>query len=370
MTKRIFFLVGEASGDMHCANLVREMKQKLPELDCYGWGGDRMEREGVKIKKHIRDLAFMGFWEVFKNIRTIAKNFKLCQAQITEIKPDVLILVDYPGFNLRMAKWANANGIRVFYYISPQVWAWKKNRVKTIKACVEELYCILPFEKDFYQELGMNVHYLGHPLLDEVQHFSGSETEKIECNRKILAILPGSRKQEINSKLPLMLKAAQHFKDYKIIVACAPNQELSYYKSLVGEEIELIHGKTYQLLKQANLALVTSGTATLETALFRVPQVVCYKSSYVSYWIARMLVNIKYISLVNLILNKEAVTELIQHHCTVENMVMELKKLEDNQDKREQVLSDYDDLIELLGSRGASERVANSLLNALNIGNA
>jgi lipid-A-disaccharide synthase len=366
VAKRIFFIVGEASGDMHCANLAKQLLSIDTTLQLSGWGGDRMTAEGVTVQKHIRELAFMGFWEVFKNIKTIAKNFKVCQEQIQAYQPDVLILVDYPGFNLRMAKWAKMNGFRVFYYVSPQVWAWKKNRVKIIEDCVDQLYCILPFEKNFYASLGMNVHYLGHPLLDEIQHFKLEDEVDFKGKKKILAILPGSRKQEIQRKLPIMLEAARHFSDYEIIVAGAPNLEKGYYERFMKGGERLIHGKTYHILKQANLALVTSGTATLETALFRVPQVVCYKSSYLSYWIARMLVNIKFISLVNLILDKEAVKELIQGSCNVQMMVDELQKIEVDKPNRNKMLKDYDVLIESLGSNGASERIAVSMMNYLN----
>lgn len=365
-SKKIFILSGEASGDLHAANLVREMNLLDESLTIAGWGGDRLKAEGVEIKKHIRELAFMGFQEVILNIRTILRNFKICKSQILEFQPDVLILVDYPGFNLRIAEWAKTNNIRVFYYISPQIWAWKQSRVFKIKASVEKMYCILPFEKAFYDKFGVEVTYLGHPLLDETNRYKVSENASLQTDENpILAILAGSRKQEIERKLPVMLEAATHFKNYRILVACAPNLDKSYYEKYKIGGVEFVQGLTYSVLNHASIAIVTSGTATLETALFNVPQVVCYKSSSVSYWIARMLVKIKYISLVNLILNKNAVSELIQGECIVENIVKELKLIEEGQIGREAMLQNYSELVHLLGDNGASHRVALNMLENL-----
>jgi len=366
VTKKIFILSGEASGDLHAANLVHEMKRIQPNLDIQGWGGDRLQKEGVVIKKHIRELAFMGFLEVVLNLKTILKNFKICKKEILDFKPDVLILVDYPGFNLRIAEWAKQENIRVFYYVSPQIWAWKKNRVFKIKKSVERMYCILPFEKDFYKQYEVDVNYLGHPLLDEVQHFRTQHQEDLPSFQKpILAILPGSRKQEIERKLPIMLEAAKQFPAYHILVACAPNLDLSYYDKFKVDGVDFIQGKTYSILNVANLAIVTSGTATLETALFRVPQVVCYKSSPASYWIARSLIHIKYISLVNLILDKAAVKELIQADCSVQKIVAQLKEIEDEKAGREKMIENYNNLVQLLGEKGASARIAENMLQNL-----
>ena len=366
MTKKIFVLSGEASGDLHAANLVHEMKRIQPNLVLQGWGGDRLQQEGVVIKKHIRELAFMGFLEVVLNLKTILKNFKICKNEILDFQPNVLILVDYPGFNLRIAEWAKTQNIRVFYYVSPQIWAWKKNRVFKIKKSVERMYCILPFEKDFYKQFEIDVNYLGHPLLDEVHHFRTKYYEDLPNFQKpILAILPGSRKQEIERKLPIMLEAAKQFPHYHILVACAPNLDLSYYDKYKVEGVDFIQNKTYSILNIANLAIVTSGTATLETALFRVPQVVCYKSSPASYWIARSLIHIKYISLVNLILDKAAVKELIQADCSVQKIVTELGKIEEGKEGRSKMIKDYDNLVQLLGENGASARIAENMLQNL-----
>jgi len=324
-SKRVFIISGEASGDLHASNLIREMKLIESNSIFSGWGGDRMLKEGVEIKKHISELAFMGFKEVILNLKTIIQNFKLCKSQILEFKPDFIILVDYPGFNLRIAKWAKKEGIPIAYYISPQIWAWKQSRVYQIKENVTKMYCILPFEKP------------------------------------VLAILPGSRKQEIERKLPVMIQAAKSFPNYEIVVACAPNLEMSYYENYASDNVCFVQNETYKLLNSADMAIVTSGTATLETALFRVPQVVCYKSSKLSYYIARLLVKIKYISLVNLILNKEVVSELIQNECNEAQIIKELQKIEPNKTKRSKMLQDYDELINLLGKSGSSQRVAEKI---------
>jgi lipid-A-disaccharide synthase len=365
----VFILSGEASGDLHAANLVHAWKKNSTKFDFQAWGGDRLSSEGVEIKKHIRELAFMGFVEVLQNLPTILRNFKLCKRQILDFDTDVLLLVDYPGFNLRMAKWAKSKGIKVSYYISPTVWAWKENRVYQIKSDVDRMYAILPFEPAFYRKFDMEVQYFGHPLLDEIDRYQ--KLQKMELvlgsTKPILAILPGSRKQELKKKLPLMLKAADAFKNsHQVVIAGAPNLPVSFYEEFeLGENVTLIQNQTYQLLSQANLALVTSGTATLETALFRVPQVVCYKSSALSYRIAKALVKIKYISLVNLIMDKEVVRELIQHDCQSDLMIQELIKLRDGQEARSEMLSMYDQLIILLGQHGCSEKMALDLIEYL-----
>jgi lipid-A-disaccharide synthase len=361
LSKRIFIISGEASGDLHASNLIREMKLIEANAEFIGWGGDRMIREGVKVKKHISELAFMGFKEVILNLKTILRNFKLCKNQILEFKPDFLILVDYPGFNLRIAKWAKKEGIPVAYYISPQIWAWKQSRVFQIKENVTKMYCILPFESDFYKKFSVEVEYCGHPLLDEINNFNESNDNKLSFDKPILAILPGSRKQEIERKLPIMLKAAKDFPNYDIAVACAPNLDVDYYQKYKSENIFFIKDQTYKLLNSATIALVTSGTATLETALFRVPQVVCYKSSNLSYFIAKLLVKINYISLVNLILNREVVCELIQNECNPERITSELKLIEPTAKKRIKILQEYDELQAILGGKGSSKRVAEKI---------
>jgi lipid-A-disaccharide synthase len=337
------------------------MRKIRPSAQFVGWGGDRMLKEGVEIKKHISELAFMGFKEVLLNLKTILRNFRLCKIHISEFKPDFLILVDYPGFNLRIAKWAKKQGIAVAYYISPQIWAWKQSRVFQIKENVTKMYCILPFEADFYKKFDVEVTYCGHPLLDEINEFNTLKNNKIASEKPILAILPGSRKQEIERKLPIMLEAAKKFPEYETIVACAPNLDTSYYQKYESINVRFIQNETYKLLNSSTMAIVTSGTATLETALFRVPQVVCYKSSRMSYLIARLLVKIKYISLVNLILDREVVCELIQNACNSERIVQELQKIEPESIKRSEMLKDYADLINVLGQNGSSKRVAEKI---------
>ncbi|MFY7668844.1 MAG: lipid-A-disaccharide synthase [Crocinitomicaceae bacterium] len=367
--KKIFVISGEASGDLHAANLIREMKLIQPDIEFIGWGGDRMRKEGVRIKKHISELAFMGFKEVILNLKTIMRNFRSCKNQISEFKPDFLILVDYPGFNLRIAKWAKKEGIPIAYYISPQIWAWKQSRIFQIKENVTKMYTILPFEPDFYRKFEVEVEYCGHPLLDEITRFNESNNNKLTSEKPILAILPGSRKQEIERKLPIMLEAAKHFPQFETVVACAPNLPLNYYLKYASNNVRFVENETYKLLNSAEMAIVTSGTATLETALFRVPQVVCYKSSRMSYLIARMLVKIKFISLVNLILEREVVRELIQKDCNSEQIVNELNLIQNDSRKREKMLNDYDQLIQLLGQNGSSKRVAEKIWFEFGSGN-
>lgn len=365
--KKIYIISGEASGDLHSANLVSELKKQNNSLEFRAWGGDRLRNEGIIIDKDIKELAFMGFLEVLLNIRTIFKNIRSCKENLLNFKPDLLILVDYPGFNLRIAKWAKSKSIPVYYYISPQIWAWKESRIHLIKKTVERMYCILPFEKDFYMKHSINVSYFGHPLLDEVNKFKllNNNSLNLENNRPLLAILPGSRKQEIERKLPLMIAASSQFPEYTVIVACAPNLDLKYYEKFKTQEVLFVKNQTYNLLQNAELAIVTSGTATLEAALFKVPQVVCYKSSFISFWIAKKLIKIKFISLVNLIANKEIVRELIQKDCTASKIAGELIKIKQGENKAIQMNNDYNDLIELLGNEGASSRVAEDMLKNL-----
>ena len=356
---KIFIIAGEVSGDLHGSNLLKELNKLMPGTVFSGWGGDRMEKEGMTIQKHIKELSFMGFLEVLLNLSTILRNIKHCKFQILEFKPAALILIDFPGFNLRIAKWAKEQNIPVIFYISPQIWAWKQSRIKLIKRDISKMYCILPFEKEFYAKLDFQVTYLGHPLLDEISNYKSNTINLASFSEKpILALLPGSRSQEVKRKLPLMIEASKAFPNYQVIVACSTNLEESFYRKWADDSIKLVVGETYGILNQASIALVTSGTATLETALFQVPQVVCYKSSGISYRIAKLLVKIKYISLVNLIMDKEVVTELIQGDCSVENMKMELLLLEKNQPKRLEMIKNYQELSSLLGEIGASNRIA------------
>ena len=360
---KVFIIAGEVSGDLHGANLIKEINALSRNVEFIGWGGDRMEKEGMAILKHVRTLSFMGFLEVLLNLKTIIRNIKDCKNQIIASQPAALILIDFPGFNLRIAKWAKKHNIPVIYYISPQIWAWKESRINAIRRDVSKMYCILPFEQQFYAKFNVDVSYLGHPLLDEITEFRLCESPKIIVSSKpILALLPGSRLQEVKRKLPLMIEASKSFPHYQVVVACSINVNEAYYRLYADDTVQLIFGKTYEILNQSSIALVTSGTATLETALFNVPQVVCYKSSPLSFAIAKLLVKIKYISLANLIMNKEVVSELIQGNCTVDNMVQQLRLIEVDQPKRLEILLDYQNLATLLGQNGASKRVAEDIL--------
>jgi len=360
--KRVFIICGEPSGDLHAANLVNSLKKKDASFTFKAWGGDRLIAEQVEVLKHVKDLSFMGFVEVLKHFRTIMRNFKECKAALAEFDPHTIILVDFPGFNLRIAKWAKEQKIKVVYYISPQIWAWKQGRIHQIKKYVDEMYCILPFEPSFYERFQYPVHYFGHPLLDEVKKFRDSGNTLDLGDKPVLAILPGSRMQEVRRKLPVMLKAAQSFTAYQLVIACTTQIPESFYKTLAGEKVRLVFGRTYEVLNQASVAIVTSGTATLETALFRVPQVVCYKSNWLSYLIAKQVVKVKYISLVNLILDAPLVKELIQHECTVERIAEELHLLTQTTDHSTVMVKGYDTLILCLGESGASERIAASMI--------
>lgn len=372
MNKKVYIIAGEASGDLHASNLMRAMLNQSSEIDFRYWGGDKMQEVQAGLVKHIRDLAFMGFWEVITHIKTILGNIKFCKADIEKFKPDVLILVDYPGFNLRIAEWAKEKGIKVVYYISPQVWAWKQGRVHKIKKIVDQMFVILPFEKPFYKKFDFEVEYLGHPLLDEIEKYSFDNTFKDTFRkenqldeRPIIALLPGSRKQEVRKKLPIMLEAAKDFPNYQLVIAGAPSLDAEFYQSVVNLKAQFVFGKTYQLLACSTAAMVTSGTATLETALLKVPQVVCYKSSAISYSIAKRLVKVDFISLVNLIMGKEVVRELIQGDCNPQKISKELKKILSDNEYRSQMLKNYEDLAQKLGGGGASERIARSLLEEL-----
>jgi lipid-A-disaccharide synthase len=322
-----------------------------------GWGGDEMQNAGVKINKHIHDLAFMGFAEVMMTIGRIVKNFSLCKKQINVFKPDLLILVDYPGFNLRMAEWGKKQGFKIAYYISPTVWAWKENRVEIIRKYVDRMICILPFEKAFYAGKHLYVDYAGHPSVDVIEQ--AKRTPSLLKNEQVIALLPGSRKQEIDKMLPIMLEACSAFKNFNIIIAQAPNLGIEIYQPyLTQHSFELLQHSTYDILKIAKAALVTSGTATLEAALFKVPQVVCYIANNISYTIAKQLVKVKYISLVNLILNRESVKELIQDELTVEHLKTALQKILFDEAVKQQLRKDYDELSAMLNEGGASKKAA------------
>lgn len=362
---KYYIIAGEASGDLHGSNLMKSLRQIDPEADFRFWGGDLMQSVGGTLVKHYRDLAFMGFLEVVMNLKTIAKNLSFCKEDITSYKPDCVIFIDYPGFNLRIAKWAKEQKIDTHYYISPQIWAWKENRIKAIKRDVDHMYVILPFEKDFYENKHQYpVDFVGHPLIDAIAartQVDEFEFRKIHgLNEKpIIALLPGSRKQEIKKMLSVMLSVVEDFKSYQFVIAGAPSQEFSLYEPfLKNQDVHFISNKTYDILSVSTSALVTSGTATLETALFKVPQVVCYKGSWLSYQIGKRLVkNINYISLVNLIMDKEVVTELIQQDFNTKRLKRELELTLDAYERTKFFLNYYD-LEKKLGGKGASKKVA------------
>lgn len=370
---KYYIIAGEASGDLHGANLIASLKKKDPRAKIRAWGGNLMKKQGATLVKHYRDLAFMGFVEVLLHLKTILRNLRFCKRDIMRFKPDAIILIDYPGFNMKIAKFAHKHGIKVYYYISPQVWAWKKRRVHTIKEVVDKMLVILPFEKDFYDEYRVDAHFVGHPLLDElskVRYINKNNfvrQNKLNSKKEIIALLPGSRKQEVSRMLEVMLKVVDKFPEYQFVVGCAPSLPEEYYRSLIGNEnVQLVFNKTYQLLQVASAALVTSGTATLETALFYVPEVVCYKGNKISYLIAKNLIKVKYISLVNLIMDKPVVKELIQNDLTPENVEAELKQLLTNHKVQRQLLDDYEDLRYKLGNAGASNNAATVIFDDLN----
>ncbi|MEO6488573.1 MAG: lipid-A-disaccharide synthase [Ferruginibacter sp.] len=367
---KYYMIAGEASGDLHGSNLIRELHKLDKNADTRCWGGDKMNAAGATLVKHYRDLAFMGFTEVIKNLPTIFRNLAFCKTDILNYKPDLLILIDYPGFNLRIAKWAKQQGIKVVFYISPQVWAWKENRVKGIKKNVDKMLVILPFEKEFYKKWDLEVEYVGHPLVEVVEAFQQEHknTSNPTSERAIIALLPGSRKQEILKKLPVMLDVAGRFPQYKFIVAKAPGLPDEFYQNLLSayKNVGSVANQTYELLNQSQAALVTSGTATLETALFGVPEIICYQGGNISYQIAKRLIKIKYIGLVNLIMDKEVVKELIQDELTVDNISSELDRLLYDETRKAQLSMDYAALKELLGRGGnASLNAAKSILRFL-----
>lgn len=369
---KYYLIAGEASGDLHGSNLVRELVKQDPSAAIRCWGGDLMQEAGGELVKHYRDLAFMGFAEVIKNLPTIFRNLRFCKEDILSWKPDVLILIDYPGFNLRIAKWAKQQGLKVVYYISPQVWAWKENRVKSMKTCIDKMLVILPFEKDYYEKKwDWPVEYVGHPLVEVIDRFRGQPV-KLEipgdADKPIIALLPGSRKQEILKKLPVMLEVTRAYPNYRFVVAKAPGLDPSFYEEMLRPfaNVYAVSNATYALLNKSKAALVTSGTATLETALFGVPEVVCYKGSYLSYQIGKRLVKVKFISLVNLIMDKLVVKELIQDELNTTRLQAELDILLTNEEQQAQVQQDYKALHQLLGRGGnASQQAARSIVDFL-----
>ncbi len=366
---RYYLVAGEASGDLHGANLMKALKAEDPEAAFQYYGGDKMLAEGGTLKKHYAEMAFMGFTEVLLNLRTILRNMKACKADILAYRPDVLILIDFPGFNLKIAEFAKKEGIKVCYYISPKVWAWNQKRVLKIKRDIDKLFCILPFEVDFYKEWGMEVDYVGNPLLDEIASFQPDLLfkEKYKLEKEVIALLPGSRRQEIERLLPDMLSITEAFPEYQFVVAAAPSFEEAYYRQFIkSDNVSLVFGQTYNLLYHSKAALVASGTATLEAALFHIPQVVVYRGGRISVAIARLLVKIRFISLVNLIMDREVVKELIQEDCNTDNITSQLSAILSG-DSRAKLLADYVELSAKMGGPGASGRVAKLILSYLSL---
>jgi lipid-A-disaccharide synthase len=370
---KYYIIAGEASGDLHGSNLIREIKKRDPEAQIRGWGGKLMQESGAEIVKDYRDLAFMGFTEVIRNLPTILKNIRFCKSDILRFRPDAIIFIDYPGFNLRIAAWARKMRFKTIYYISPQVWAWNESRVKSIRENIDKMLVILPFEKDFFRKWNYEVEYVGHPLAEVIDRYkkteeAGLQPEIIMAGGKkghsplpLIALLPGSRKQEILMKLPVMLEASCQFPDFQFVVAEAPGQDSDFYDEVLKNypKAGRIKNQTYSLLMHARAACVTSGTATLETALFGVPEVICYKGSKISYQIAKRLIKVKFISLVNLIMDKPVVKELIQEEMNVHNIVAELRKLIYDNEIRNRIHQDYYELRNLLSQGGnASEKAA------------
>ena len=364
---KYYIIAGEASGDLHGSNLIKELKKLDNSSHFRCWGGDLMSQECNYLVKHYKDYSHMGFFEVFINLKKILNNLSFCKKDIKKYNPDVIIYVDFPGFNLRIAKWAKKNKFKNHFYISPQIWAWKQNRIKTIRKVIDRMYVILPFEKKFYSSINFNVHYVGHPLLDVIKTNKNETLDRGQ--EKIIALLPGSRDQEIKKILPEMINIIKNFKNYSFYICAAPSQKrstyLKYIKDKNIEKVKIVENQTYEILSKSSAALVTSGTATLETALFKIPQVVCYKSSWISIMIGKFLLrNLKYISLVNLILDKEVVKELIQENLNEKNLTSELKNILEG-DHRINMLKSYNELIDKLGNKGASEKTALKIFNYL-----
>lgn len=365
---KYYIIAGEASGDLHASNLMHAIKKNDTEANFRCWGGDLMKEQGAVIVKHIKEISFMGFAEVLMNLRTILHNLSFCKSDIAVFNPDAIILVDYPGFNMKIAEFAHQKGYKVFYYVSPQIWAWKQSRVYKIKRTIDKMMVILPFEKEFYKRFNFDVDFVGHPLLDAIENIKNDSSQQFRnenslSEKPIVALLPGSRKQEISRILKIMLSLQETFSTVQFVIAGAPSITPEFYSKLTkSREVKIVFNKTYDLLMNADAAMVTSGTATLETALFEVPQLVCYKGSWFSYQIARLVIKVKYISLVNLIMDKKIVTELIQNKLNKEALKNELQKLLFDTKHIEQLKTEYSQLKKILGGSGASEKAA-SVIN-------
>ena len=364
---KYYIIAGEASGDLYGSKLIDEIFSIDKQAEIRFWGGDNMIKSGGYNVKHIKELAFMGFYEVLKNIITIVRNINFCKNDIKEFNPDKIIYIDYPGFNLKICKWAKNNGYKNYYYISPQIWAWKENRIKTIKKNIDKLFVIFPFEKEYYQKkFNIEVEFYGHPLIEQIDNFNPSKEflkkNKITKEREIITLLPGSRSQEINSMLPIFLTLKKHYSNYELIVAGVKNVNKSVYQPAKDLDVKVIYNQTYNLLYHSKIAIVTSGTASLECALFNVPQIVCYKTSSISYFIGKSLVNISFISLVNIILKKGTVKELIQNDLTEKNLVNELSNLL-KYNRVSDIINEYSKIYSMLSIKGTSKKIATSIIN-------
>ncbi len=370
---RYFIIAGEQSGDLHGSNLIKGLFESDERAEIFCWGGDLMESAGAKLLVHYKKMAFMGFVAVLKNLGAISKNLKHCKQQIEEYKPDVIILIDYPGFNLRIAEFAKKAGYKTFYYISPKLWAWNEGRVKKIKKYIDRMFIIFPFEVDFYKKHGIFVNYYGNPLVDETEKRVSSYLPKKDMcislginDKPVIALLAGSRRSEIELILPEILKVVPNFANYQFVLAGVKNIPDELYNKIIGNyDVKLIKEKTYEVLHVSEAALVTSGTATLEAALHGTPQVVCYKGDFLSMLIAWVVIKVKYISLVNLIMNSEVVKELVQYDLSEKSILTELKAILPGGIKREKILSDYKILKDKLGPAGASGRIAREMVEEL-----
>ncbi|MDT7829259.1 lipid-A-disaccharide synthase [Pricia sp. S334] len=368
---KYYIISGEASGDLHGSNLIKALRAKDADADIRCWGGDLMEQAGAALAKHYREMAFMGFFEVLLNLRKISKNINYCKRDISEYHPDVIVFIDFSGFNLRIAKWAKEKGFTTNYYISPQIWASRESRIKDIKRDIDAMYVILPFEKEFYEgKHDFPVHFVGHPLIDAIGDRKPVNSDRfrkkhqLHPQKPIIALLPGSRKQEVQKMLDIMLSIIGDFTNYEFVIGGAPSLDREFYQAFLSDpNVSFVHNKTYDLLSVSHAALVTSGTATLETAIFKVPQVVCYRANWLSYQIAKRIVTLDYISLVNLIMDEEVVTELIQNELTANNLEIALFKILDGPARQAQ-LKAYDELEQKLGGSGASEKTAELIYNS------
>lgn len=359
---KLFFVAGEKSGDLHGGNLIKALKAKNNPLEIEAWGGDNMQNEGAVLKNHYRNMAFMGIWEVIKNLPTIFQNLKKCKEDILKFAPDAVVLIDYAGFNLKIAEYCKQKGIKVIYYISPKVWAWNTKRALKIKRLVDHMLVIFPFEVDFYKKFGYHVDYVGNPIMDEIDRFEPNPeflTHYQLSQKPIIALLAGSRLQEVKKSLPVMASLSSYFPEYQFVISGVDNLEKSIYDNY---NLPIIFNDTYNLLKYSEAALVTSGTATLETALLQTPQIVCYKTSYLTYKIGMMLIKVKFASLVNLIMGREIVKELIQQNFSLKYIKLELENILKGGAKREYQLIDYKELKHKVGGRGASERAADLII--------